>query len=266
MKRAGLGVQLLVDGDGPQDDSGCRNADIGVVEFYSEFLRGLNEVCFPQAGASSVPIARISHVRTKPAARLLRPPVGYARAVRCWVASYAVNHDGNTVKLRPRLVGSEYGSRPKLLVPKVRDVRLAVSRCYEDPVLVDRHGRICPVQGRARKTSKSRRTTAASSLRGERWPLSSAVGDIERSLSRQPPPEGRDQRGHEHDQGECEDRPPHERKCRQCRADQDGDRHDEGDPRQDEDQPRAERASTCSGLRRTPTSSRWTCDSAARSG
>jgi hypothetical protein len=70
---------------------------------------------------------------------LLRPAVGYPRAVGRWVASYLVNQDGNTVKLRPRLVRSEHGSRPELFVPEVRHVRLAISCCYEDPVLVNQH-------------------------------------------------------------------------------------------------------------------------------
>jgi hypothetical protein len=70
---------------------------------------------------------------------LLRPAVGYPRAVGRRVASYLVNQDGNTVKLRPRLVRSKHGSRPELLVPEVRHVRLAISCCYEDPVLVNQH-------------------------------------------------------------------------------------------------------------------------------
>ena len=92
---------------------------------------------------------------------LLRSAVGDPGGVRCWVASYTVNQHGNTVKLRPRLMGSEDSSRPELLVAKVRNVRLAVSRCYEDPVLVDQHDHI--VQARARKASTSLRTTVARS-------------------------------------------------------------------------------------------------------
>jgi hypothetical protein len=106
--------------------------------------------------------------------RLRRSAVGDAGTVRCWVAVYTVNQDGNPVKLRPRLMGSEDSSRPQLLVAVMRNVRLAVSRCYEDPVLVDQHDHV--VQARARRTSTSFRTTAASTLRGERWPLSRAVG------------------------------------------------------------------------------------------
>jgi hypothetical protein len=64
------------------------------------------------------------------------------------VAAYAVNQDGNTVKLRPRLMGSEHSSRPEPLVAEVRNVRLAVSCCYEDPVLVD-HGESLRLRARA---------------------------------------------------------------------------------------------------------------------
>jgi hypothetical protein len=48
----------------------------------------------------------------------------------------------------------------------------------------------------------------------------------------------RHQCGHEHDHGERDDRPPDDRKCRQCQADQDGDADEEGDPPYDEDHPR----------------------------
>jgi hypothetical protein len=107
--------------------------------------------CFPISPAES----------SASAAALRRSTVGDAGTVRCWVAVYPVNQDGNPVKLRPRLMGSEDSSRPQPLVAIVRNVRLAVSRCYEDPVLVDQHDHV--VQARARRTSTSFRTTAASS-------------------------------------------------------------------------------------------------------
>jgi hypothetical protein len=110
---------------------------------------------------------------------LLRPGVGNARSVRCRVAAYPVNQDGNPMKLSPRSVGSEDRSRPELLVAKVSNVGLAVSRCYENPVLVDEHDHI--IEARARKPSVSPRATGRERLRRERWPLSSAVGTGYRS-------------------------------------------------------------------------------------
>jgi hypothetical protein len=100
--------------------------------------------------------------------------VSYAGAVRRRVAPYPVDEDANTVKLSPRLIGYEDRSRPELFIAKVSNVGLAGSRCYEHPVLVDEHDHIdsssCP------QSEHERPTTAASTLRGERWPLSSAVG------------------------------------------------------------------------------------------
>lgn len=119
----------------------------------------------------SSPRGRKRSVSRREAARLRCATVGDTRPVRCRVAAYAVNQDGNTMKLRPRLMGSEHSSRPELLVPEVRHVRLTGFRCYEDPVLVHQHD--YPPRLRA---ATRLRTTVASSLCGLRWPLSSIVG------------------------------------------------------------------------------------------
>jgi hypothetical protein len=100
-------------------------------------------------------------------ARLLRSPVGDARAVRRWVAAYAVNGDSHTVKLRPRFVCSKHSAGPQLLIRKVRNVGLAVPGIYEDPVLVD-HVESLPsrgrAQGRARAGARAQRAACGGAL------------------------------------------------------------------------------------------------------